>query len=580
MLQSLSKCFLSFLFFISGLHTCAAQVYIKNIHVIDVENKKVLPGYNVVALDGRIISVDKDKTYKLPEGTAVIDGSGKYLVPGFTDAHVHFFQSGGLYARPDVIDLRKFQPYDQELNWVHANMEDLLRRYNSAGITSVIDVGASYNFLSQRDSFANKTYSPLIRMTGPLLTTYVPEPYKKLGKESPFEMMLTEEGVRQSVRNQLPLHTDFIKIWYIVTESDIEKGARKNLPLVKAVIDEAHKNKLRVAVHATERITAQLAVEAGADFLVHSVDNEIIGNEFVQLLKKNKTVLCPTLVVMGNYNKVLGDQYHFSTDELNIANPTTIGSVIDYPLPDTALAAKYIPALSSAQQKAQEQHADSIMQVNLKKLVDAGVVIATGTDAGNIGTQHASSYFEELKAMQKAGMNNWQLLEASTINGAKAVGQENEWGSIAKNKLANMLVLSANPLDDLSNWRKIDWVINKGVPVLPASLIIATPEMLVQQQLNAYNAHDLEAFLAPYAEDVELYQFPDKLEMKGKTEMRKNYQFVTQVPGLYCRLANRIVQGNVVIDQEEVTGFGDKPLNAVAMYVIENGKIQKVYFTQ
>ena len=580
MLQSLSKCFLSFLFFISGLHTCAAQVYIKNIHVIDVENKKVLPGYNVVALDGRIISVDKDKTYKLPEGTAVIDGSGKYLVPGFTDAHVHFFQSGGLYARPDVIDLRKFQPYDQELNWVHANMEDLLRRYNSAGITSVIDVGASYNFLSQRDSFANKTYSPLIRMTGPLLTTYVPEPYKKLGMESPFEMMLTEEGVRQSVRNQLPLHTDFIKIWYIVTESDIEKGARKNLPLVKAVIDEAHKNKLRVAVHATERITAQLAVEAGADFLVHSVDNEIIGNEFVQLLKKNKTVLCPTLVVMGNYNKVLGDQYHFSTDELNIANPTTIGSVIDYPLPDTALAAKYIPALSSAQQKAQEQHADSIMQVNLKKLVDAGVVIATGTDAGNIGTQHASSYFEELKAMQKAGMNNWQLLEASTINGAKALGQENEWGSITKNKLANMLVLSANPLDDLSNWRKIDWVINKGVPVLPASLIIATPEMLVQQQLNAYNAHDLEAFLAPYAEDVELYQFPDKLEMKGKTEMRKNYQFVTQVPGLYCRLANRIVQGNVVIDQEEVTGFGDKPLNAVAMYVIENGKIQKVYFTQ
>ena len=571
---------LSFFFLIIFLQDATAQVYIKNIHVIDVENKKVLPGYNVVALDGRIISVDKDKTYKLPEGTAVIDGSGKYLVPGFTDAHVHFFQSGGLYARPDVIDLRKFQPYDQELNWVHANMEDLLRRYNSAGITSVIDVGASYNFLSQRDSFANKTYSPLIRMTGPLLTTYVPEPYKKLGKESPFEMMLTEEGVRQSVRNQLPLHTDFIKIWYIVTESDIEKGARKNLPLVKAVIDEAHKNKLRVAVHATERITAQLSVEAGADFLVHSVDNEIIGNEFVQLLKKNKTVLCPTLVVMGNYNKVLGDQYHFSTDELNIANPTTIGSVIDYPLPDTALAAKYIPALSSAQQKAQEQHADSIMQVNLKKLVDAGVVIATGTDAGNIGTQHASSYFEELKAMQKAGMNNWQLLEASTINGAKALGQENEWGSIAKNKLANMLVLSANPLDDLSNWRKIDWVINKGVPQLPASFITVTPEMLVQQQLNAYNAHDLEAFLEPYAEDVELYQFPDKLEMKGKKEMRKNYQFVTQVPGLYCRLANRIVQGNVVIDQEEVTGFGGKPLNAVAMYVIENGKIKKVYFTQ
>lgn len=568
------------LFFFIGWQNLSAQVLIKNVNVIDVDNKKVLAGYNVVALEGKIISIDKDKTYKLPPGTEVIDGSGKYLVPGLTDAHVHFFQSGGLYTRPDVIDLRKNKPYDKELQWVHTNMEDLLRRYTSSGITSVIDVGASYNFLHQRDSFATKTYAPLIRMTGPLLTTYVPSPYKELGKESPFEMMLTEEGVRQSVRNQLPLHADFIKIWYIVTDTDIEKGAKKNLSLVKAVIDEAHKNKLRVAVHATERITAQLAVEAGADFLVHSVDDEIISHEFAQLLKKNKTVLCPTLVVMGNYGKVLGDQYHFSTDELTIANPTTVASVLDYPQPDTTLAALYKNAMASPQQKAKEQHADSIMQMNLKKLLEAGVIIATGTDAGNIGTQHASSYFEELKAMKAAGMTNWQLLEASTINGAKALGQENDWGSIAKNKWANMLVLTANPLDDLNNWRKIEWVINKGVPMQPASLISATPEMLAQQQLNAYNAHDLEAFLAPYAEDVEIYMFPDKLEMKGKTEMRNSYQFITKVPRLYCRLVSRIVQGNMVIDEEEVSGFGDKPVHAVAIYLVEEGKIKKVYFKQ
>ena len=107
-----------------------------------------------------------------------------------------------------------------------------------------------------------------------------------------------------------------------------EKGARKNLPLVQAAIDEAHKNNKRVAVHATERITAQLAVEAGADFLVHSVDDEVVPDAFVQLLKQKKTVLCPTLVIMGNYGKVLGDHYHFTTDELNLANPETSGSVL------------------------------------------------------------------------------------------------------------------------------------------------------------------------------------------------------------------------------------------------------------
>ncbi|MGB4843250.1 MAG: amidohydrolase family protein [Ferruginibacter sp.] len=572
--------FLSTLILLALFQTVNAQVLIKNINVIDVEKKKVLAGYTVLALDGKIISVDKDRTYKLPDGTQVIDGSGKYLVPGFTDAHVHFFQSGGLYARPDVIDLRKHKPYDKQLNWVHNNMDDFLRRYSSIGITSVIDVGASYNFLSQRDSFANKSYAPVIRMTGPLLTTYVPAPYKDLGNESPFEIMVTEEGVRQSVRNQLPLHTDFIKIWYIVQGNDIEAAARKNLPLVKAAIDEAHKNNLRVAMHATQRITAQLSVEAGADFLVHSVEDEIISDAFIQLLKKNKTVLCPTLVVRENYSKVLGDHYHFTTDELNTACPATIGSVINYPLPDTALAANYIKNINTPQTAARTKSTDSILTANLLKLTAAGVIIATGTDAGNIGTQHAGSYFEELKVMQKAGMNNWQLLEASTINGAKATGNEKEWGSIAKDKLANMLVLDANPLDRIENWRKIDWVILKGNAFKPSSFINATPEMLAQQQLNAYNAHDLEAFLEPYAEDVEIYQFPDKLLYKGKTEMRKQYQFVTKTPELFCRLVNRIVQGNMVVDQEEVAGFGNRLVHATAIYIIEEGKIKRVYFKQ
>ena len=157
--------------------------------------------------------------------------------------------------------------------------------------------------------------------------------------------------------------------------------------------------------------------------------------------------------------------------------------------------------------------------------------------------------------MLEAGMNTWQLLEASTLNGAKAIGQENQWGSISKNKLANMLVLSANPLEDIGNWRKIDRVIIKGISYTPGTLIHSSPEMLVQQQLNAYNAHDLEAFLAPYADDVEIYFFPDKLETKGKEKMRKDYQFVTETPGLYCRLVNRIIEGNLVINHEEVWGF-------------------------
>jgi imidazolonepropionase-like amidohydrolase len=555
-----------------------SQVLIKNTNVLDVEKKKILTGYSVVVQEGRIISVDKDKQFKLAPGTTVIDGTGKYLIPGLTDAHVHFFQSGGLYARPDAIDLRKYRPYADEIKWVHDHMEDFLRRYTRAGITSVIDVGATLNFLSQKDSFSNKNYSPLISMTGPLLTTWVPEQFKNLGKDAPFVEMTTEEDTRKAVRDQLPYKTDFIKIWYIVLDNDKEKGARKNLPLVQAAVDEAHKNNLRVAVHATERITAQLAVEAGADFLVHSVDDEIINNDFVQLLKKKNTVLCPTLVVAGNYGKVFGDTYHFTTDELNLSHPVTAGSIIDYPWPDTATGKFYINAMANPLNIKREMHTDSIMAVNLKKLLDAGVIIAAGTDAGNTGTQHVGSYFPELKAMQGAGMTNWQLLEAATINGAKAVNKQNEWGSIAKGKEANMVLLNANPLDSLANWRTIEYVINKGTIWKPDSLLVNTPEMLAQQQLNAYNAHDLEAFLAPYADDVELYELPGKLISKGKELMRKDYTFIEKVPKLYCKILNRIIQANMVIDQEEVWGFGDKPFYGIAIYVIENGRISKVYF--
>ncbi len=105
-----------------------------------------------------------------------------------------------------------------------------------------------------------------------------------------------------------------------------------------------------------------------------------------------------------------------------------------------------------------------------------------------------------------------------------------------------------------------------------------SPEEVAQLQLNAYNAHDLEAFLDLFSEDVEMYTFPDTLTMKGKVTMRKDYDFITKTPKLFCKLLNRIVQGNMVVDHQEVHGFGNKPFYEIAIYFVEKGKITKVYF--
>jgi len=570
------RLFLAFLLLLTA-NLSQAQLLIRNATVIDVETKKLLPAQDVLVQDGRIAAIGKKLA--APQNVQVIDGTGKFLAPGWVDAHVHFFQSGGIYTRPDAIDLRKYKPYEDEIKWTHQNMENFLRRYTSAGITSVIDVGATVNFLKQRDSFRTKGYAPSVYMTGPLLTTWEPQQFKGLKDDEPFYEMKTVEDARAYVQKQLPYKPDFIKIWYIVMGRNTDSAARKYLPLVQTVIDESHKNGLRVAVHATERITAQLAVEAGADFLVHGIEDEPVDAAFVKLLKDKKVVLSPTLVVAGNYMSTFGQEYGTKQHDFKYAHPTPLNSIIDLKgIPDTNFTNRYKTYVQGNRSSASAT--DSILRSNLKKLIDGGVIIATGTDAGNIGTQHASSYFDELKAMKESGLDMWQLVQASTINGAKAVGKDAEFGSIKKGKRADLVLLNKNPIDDLANWNNIDRVINKGTAVKPDSVMRNSPADLADQQLLAYNAHNLEAFLAPYAEDVEIYTFPNKLDIKGKDQMRKAYQFLNTTPKLYCKLLNRIVQGNIVIDHEEVWGFGNKPFYGVAIYEIEAGKIKRVYFPQ
>ncbi len=101
---------------------------------------------------------------------------------------------------------------------------------------------------------------------------------------------------------------------------------------------------------------------------------------------------------------------------------------------------------------------------------------------------------------------------------------------------------------------------------------------LVQRQLDAYNAGDVAGFLATYAADAELYEFPSKLHAKGASAIRKIYgDMFERLPDLHCEITQRIVQGNTVIDKERITGMGPKVVEAVLIYTIEDNKIQKAY---
>jgi imidazolonepropionase-like amidohydrolase len=562
-----------------------SQTYIHNVTVVDVINQKLIPNQTVVLTKELISEIKPSKKIKIPNNAKIINGEGKFLIPGMTDSHVHFFQSGGLYTRPDALDLRNQVSYEKEISWVHQNMEDFLNRYLKLGITSVIDVGSTYNFLSQKNSL-QKTNLPTVYMTGPLLTTYEPEVFKNRGKDEPFKLVLTAEDAKKMVQEQLPYKPDFIKIWYIVSgdKKDLETNARKNEAVVKSAIDEAHKNNLKVAVHATERITAQIAVENGADFLVHNIEDEIVPDSFVKLLKSKKVVLNPTLTVAGNYYKTYGQKNNYNTFELNNSNPEAIGSIQDLKhlsgSSDSATIKRLKTRFNLPQMDVYISKKDSIQTINLKKLSDGGVTIAAGTDAGNIGTQHATSFISELNAMKKSGMSNWQVLQSATINPAKIFNKENISGSVSIGKIADLVLVNSNPVENIEHLTEVNLVFKNGEMVDSEKTIKETPEMLVQKQVNGYNARNIDAFLEPYSENAELYMFPNQLISKGKEAMRKDYSSMFKdLPELHCEIKNRIVNGNFVIDQESVSGMrkGQK-VEATAIYEIKDGKIIKVYF--
>jgi imidazolonepropionase-like amidohydrolase len=555
-----------------------AQTYITNVAVADVGHHRYLADQTVVIHEGVITDVFPSGSAHVPSNATKINGAGKFLIPGLVDAHIHFSQTGGLYTRPDAIDLRSIRPYQQEIDWGHEHMEETLRRYLMNGITTVIDVGTTVNYVKHKASFTASASAPSIFMSGPLITTYEPPAFANLGDDGPFQLVRTIEEGKESVRKQVEFHPDFIKIWFIVGH-DAETDARKYLPIVKAVIDESHRHKIKVAVHATERITAQLAVENGCDYLVHIIDDEVVPDAFVQLLKKTKTVLCPTLHVHNGYVKTFGQRLEISAHEIRMSDPYQLGTLLDLKhLPDTGLVNSYKTYANEPGRMAEKAQHWEIMMTNLKKLTEAGVLIATGTDAGNIGTMHASSYLTELKAMQKAGMSNWQILEASTLNGAIVLGREKEFGTIAKGKLANLVLLEADPIESIDNLTHIRFVMNKGIVIDPDTLLLETPEALVQRQLNAYNFRNMEAFLETYAEDVEVYDYPDKLISTGKAEIRNAYAPLFDfASNLHAEILERKVDGNIISDKEKIT-IGENTIVITTIYHVEGGLIKKVIF--
>src|SRR5438128_4791516 len=471
MLMNKKTKFLAIALSILSLSARAEKIALVGATVINPADGKVMPNATVVINDDKIESVviGKQNAEALGKQT---ECAGKFILPGYIDTHIHFFQSGDLFTRPDGADLNSIRPYKDEVAWVKSHVNDVLARYLRSGITSVVDVGGPFWNFEVRKTANATAKVPRVAVAGPLISS-VSRPQLDLG-DPPIVKIDTPDQAREFVRKLAAQNPDLVKIWYIVDKDHPVDSFR---PIVRATIEESHAHKIRVAVHATELETARAAVEEGADGLVHSVIDKAVDDAFVKLLKDRHIILCPTLVVFERYGRTFSHQLNLTPEEKAWGNPEVIASLDVTKIPQDKLPDRIKNALAKPDEALDRiKKTYDVALPNLKTLEDAGVTIAAGTDAGNIGTIHGPALFREFQLMKEAGLTPMQILQCATANAAQLFGGETgaHIGKIEKGCFADLVVLNSNPADDIAHASDIESVMKNGV-LYPAYTLLTAP---------------------------------------------------------------------------------------------------------
>jgi imidazolonepropionase-like amidohydrolase len=351
-----------------------------------------------VVQGGRFTQVGRAGQVQVPAGAARVDLRGKTVMPTIIDTHVHLATN-----REMLID-------------------QLQRKaYFGVGVAASLgqDTG-DVAFQVRNETIPN---AARLRTAGRGIT--MPEPGRT---EAPYWVSTPAEA-RKAVQELAARKVDLVKIWV-----DDRNGMYKKLTpdLYGAIIDEAHKNGLRVAAHVFTLEDAKGLLRAGLDAFAHGVRDRDVDEEFMALVKQR-----PALIIAPN----MPDR----------------GVAVDLGwLRESVQAAEFAKLQAAATNRPDAQQFWGIQGRNLAKMHAAGVKVALGTD-GNIPWAHHL----EMEDMVAAGLTPAQVIVAATRNGADLL-RLTDVGTVASGKSADFLVLDANPLDDITNTRRISAVYLRG----------------------------------------------------------------------------------------------------------------------
>ena len=390
--------------------------------VIDGTGKPAIEKATLIVRNGKIDAVGA--SVKAPRGAQVIDVSGKTIMPGMINAHGHVGETRGLKASAE--------------NYNRDNILSQLGVYSRYGVTTVLALGSDLKpaFDIRDEQNTPQLSRARLYVAGVIITGTTPEQTRKMVAE---------------VAETKP---DILKV-----RVDDNLGTGKKMPpaAYKALIDEAHKKGLRVAVHMFYLDDAKDLVNSGTDMLAHSVRDLDVDSELIALLKKNNVYYCPTLMrevstfVYESIPSFFSDPFF-----LREVGKPIIDELSDPKRQETVRNSKSAQRYKLALDQASR---------NLKKLSDAGVSIVMGTDSGI--PARFQGYFEhmELELMSKAGLTPMQILVSATGDAAKFLKLSGKIGSIQPGAWADLVVLNSNPLNDIRNTRTIDsvWIAGNRV---------------------------------------------------------------------------------------------------------------------
>lgn len=443
---------LAFLSLIYGAGSLTAeQIAITGGTLIDVRTQQEIKGSVILIQGDRIVEVGKAGETPIPPDARVIDASGKWIVPGYMDMHVHV-----------------------------AGAEDLpFEMYLAKGVTTIRDCGGdlSLSRLLRADLDSRKKIGPRYFFAGPILDGIPPV--------SPDGTILvdTPERAASAVNFLIDQGADFIKIYNNVKEPEFIE-----------ILKTAHSRGVRVTGHVPRTLTVTHVVESGMDCLEHV---RITGRELLtpeeadqldflpyakrevllwqrfdldsQKMRKLVSFLAEKQVFM---DVTLVVDYQLGTDpEQQIKNPDN-----QY-LPQKLFENwKSMPQPDSYKVPAELKEASADSFNKRQKFVglcyQAGARIITGTDGPSLGMLLPGfGLHHEFHMLNKAGMTSADILRATTIRSAEALGKEQDLGTVEKGKYADLLILQKNPLLDVSNLDSIETVFKGGQSFDPKALL-------------------------------------------------------------------------------------------------------------